>query len=188
MINLALADLAHVLSLPLRIHYYFTHSWPFGHRVCLFCFYLKYLNMYASIAFLVCISVQRCVFLLNPFAARRWRRRYDLLISVVVWVVVGLGCSPFILMRSSSSVSMQNASYSLHAASTQHPSPDAKLSAPPFYTNHTLRPVSGPSPPRGCFKDLPTRRLPLSLAVTMMALAALRTYPRVVCRSLWRSP
>lgn len=53
MINLALADLAHVLSLPLRIYYYFTHTWPFGQGVCLFCFYLKYLNMYAAIFFLV---------------------------------------------------------------------------------------------------------------------------------------
>lgn len=53
MINLALADLAHVLSLPLRIYYYFTHTWPFGRGVCLFCFYLKYLNMYAAIVFLV---------------------------------------------------------------------------------------------------------------------------------------
>lgn len=53
MINLAFADLAHILSLPLRIYYYFTHSWPFGRGVCLFCFYLKYLNMYAAIVFLV---------------------------------------------------------------------------------------------------------------------------------------
>lgn len=53
MINLALADLAHILSLPLRIYYYFTHTWPFGRGMCLFCFYLKYLNMYAAIVFLV---------------------------------------------------------------------------------------------------------------------------------------
>lgn len=53
MINLALADLAHILSLPLRIYYYFTHTWPFGRMLCLICFYLKYLNMYAAIAFLV---------------------------------------------------------------------------------------------------------------------------------------
>ncbi|CAG14539.1 unnamed protein product, partial [Tetraodon nigroviridis] len=51
--------------------------------------------------FKVCISMQRCAFLLHPFTARRWRRRYDLLISILVWVVVSLGCSPFILMRSS---------------------------------------------------------------------------------------
>ncbi|XP_072519327.1 putative P2Y purinoceptor 10 [Salminus brasiliensis] len=103
MINLAVADLAHVLSLPLRIYYYITHTWPFGKGVCLFCFYLKYLNMYASIVFLVCISLQRCIFLMNPFCAKKWKRRYDVRISLVVWLVVGLCCSPFILMRTSSS-------------------------------------------------------------------------------------
>ncbi|XP_067312835.1 putative P2Y purinoceptor 10 [Pseudorasbora parva] len=103
MINLTIADLAHVLSLPLRIHYYIQQDWPFGNGLCLLCFYLKYLNMYASIAFLVCISLQRCAFLLWPFRAKHWKSRYDVCISAVVWVVVGLCCSPFILMRKSSS-------------------------------------------------------------------------------------
>ncbi|XP_044060554.1 putative P2Y purinoceptor 10 [Siniperca chuatsi] len=174
MINLALADLAHILSLPLRIYYYFTHEWPFGQGICLFCFYLKYLNMYAAIVFLVCISVQRCVFMLDPFAARRWRRRYDLLISIIVWVVVGLGCSPFILMRSSSSSgtitatkTVYNMSYSLDATSTQHPSGYTKLYA--STSPSSLELVSR----QGCFKDLPMRPLPLSLSVTMMAFAEL---------------
>uniref|UniRef100_A0A3B4AQQ0 G-protein coupled receptors family 1 profile domain-containing protein n=1 Tax=Periophthalmus magnuspinnatus TaxID=409849 RepID=A0A3B4AQQ0_9GOBI len=116
MINLAIADLAHILSLPLRIYYYFTHHWPFGRGVCLFCFYLKYLNMYAAIVFLVCISVQRCVFLLKPFSARRWRRRYDLLISFIVWVVVGVCCSPFILMRCFKDLPMRHVSQSTAVA------------------------------------------------------------------------
>uniref|UniRef100_UPI0037E81171 uncharacterized protein n=1 Tax=Semicossyphus pulcher TaxID=241346 RepID=UPI0037E81171 len=171
MINLALADLAHILSLPLRIYYYFTHEWPFGRGVCLFCFYLKYLNMYAAIVFLVCISMQRCVFLLNPFAARQWRRRYDLLISVIVWVVVGLACSPFILMRSSTSPDIgtqtdYNMSFPFNVT-TNHPL---------AYTAPYAPPLSSPSPSPtkvGCFKDLPMRRLPLSVSLTMMALAEL---------------
>lgn len=168
MINLSLADLAHILSLPLRIYYYFTHTWPFGRGVCLFCFYLKYLNMYAAIVFLVCISMQRCVFLLNPFSARSWRRRYDLLISLIVWVVVGLACSPFILMRSSSSSShaistqtVYNMSYSLSANSTQHPLVYINLSRGSIPTK------------LGCFKDLPMRRLSPYLAIAMMGLAEL---------------
>lgn len=108
MINLAIADLAHVLSLPLRIYYYISQTWPFGKGLCLLCFYLKYLNMYASIAFLVCISIQRCAFLMRPFCARQWLRRYDVRISIAVWLVVGLCCSPFILMRSDSSNTQRN--------------------------------------------------------------------------------
>ncbi|XP_060935867.1 putative P2Y purinoceptor 10 [Limanda limanda] len=180
MINLALADLAHILSLPFRIYYYFTHSWPFGRGLCLFCFYLKYLNMYAAIVFLVCISVQRCVFLLNPFTARQWRRRYDLLISVIMWVVVSLACSPFILMRSSSSVTndsvstqtIYNMSDFLDATSTQHPS--GYTTQEPYWSVSPsgLVPVSNSSSV-GCFKDLPMRRLRPSLAITMIALAEL---------------
>ncbi|KAF7707173.1 putative P2Y purinoceptor 10 [Silurus meridionalis] len=108
MINLAIADLAHVLSLPLRIYYYINVTWPFGKVVCLLCFYLKYLNMYASIAFLVCISIQRCSFLMRPFCARQWKRRYDVRISLVVWLVVGLCCSPFIFLRNDPSNHQHN--------------------------------------------------------------------------------
>lgn len=101
MINLATADLAHVLTLPLRIYYYVNHSWPFKHFACLLCFYLKYLNMYASIIFLTLISVQRYVFTANPFKAKDWKRRYDVGISMGVWIVVGTACLPFPIYRSS---------------------------------------------------------------------------------------
>uniref|UniRef100_A0A803VQR3 G-protein coupled receptors family 1 profile domain-containing protein n=1 Tax=Ficedula albicollis TaxID=59894 RepID=A0A803VQR3_FICAL len=100
MINLAVADLAHVLSLPLRIYYYINHTWPFGDVLCLLCFYLKYLNMYASICFLTCISIQRYFFLYHPFRAKGWKRRYDAAISALVWLVVGAACVPFPIMRS----------------------------------------------------------------------------------------
>lgn len=136
MINLAIADLAHVLSLPLRIYYYITMTWPFGKVLCLLCFYLKYLNMYASIAFLVCISIQRCAFLMRPFCARRWLRRYDVRISIAVWLVVGLCCSPFILMRNTTTNNQKNASHA-------------------------------------CFKDLPTQKLNLVKAVTIISFGEL---------------
>ncbi|XP_028815978.1 putative P2Y purinoceptor 10 [Denticeps clupeoides] len=145
MMNLAMADLLHVLSLPLRIYYYFTHTWPFGHGVCLLCFYLKYLNMYAGIAFLVCISIQRCAFLRHPFCAKAWKRRYDVRISAAAWLTVGLCCSPFILMRNSRGSSAADNS-TITAA---------------IYTNSS------------CFKDLPMREVNMALAVTMMTFAEL---------------
>lgn len=170
MINLALADLIHILSLPLRIHYYLSHTWPFGHAMCLFCFYLKYLNMYAAIVFLVCISMQRCVFLLNPFSARRWRRRYDLGISLIVWVVVGLACSPFILMRTGGNdldqQTLSNMSDFVETASAQQTSSFTQPS-----TTSVPVMLSPTSSRMSCFKDLPTRRLPLAQAVTMMIFA-----------------
>lgn len=114
--------------------------------------------------------MQRCVFLLKPFCARRWRRRYDVLISATVWVVVGLACSPFILMRSSNSAS---ASHNL--AYTREPLAHIQTYASPLYTGSSpSRPTSSAIPHRaGCFKDLPTRQLPLAVAATMMAFAEL---------------
>ncbi|KAM5125171.1 putative G-protein coupled receptor 174 [Mantella aurantiaca] len=99
MINLAVADLLQVLSLPLRIFYYLNRSWPFGRFTCMFCFYLKYVNMYASIVFLVCISVRRFLYLIYPFRFRDGKRASDVYVSVAGWVVVCVSCLPFPLLR-----------------------------------------------------------------------------------------
>ncbi|XP_053130109.1 putative P2Y purinoceptor 10 [Hemicordylus capensis] len=108
MINLAAADFAHVLSLPLRMYYYINHHWPFGSFLCQFCFYLKYLNMYASICFLTCISIQRYLFLRYPFKAKDWKRRYDAALSVAIWIVVGAACLPLPILRSPDSSNSTN--------------------------------------------------------------------------------
>lgn len=101
MINLAIADLLQVLSLPLRIFYYLNHDWPFGPGLCMFCFYLKYVNMYASIYFLVCISVRRFWFLMYPFRFHDCKQKYDLYISIVGWLIICLACLLFPLLRTS---------------------------------------------------------------------------------------
>ncbi|XP_072837251.2 putative P2Y purinoceptor 10 [Pogona vitticeps] len=102
MVNLAVADLAHVCSLPLRMYYYINRSWPFGSVLCQLCFYLKYLNMYASICFLTCISIQRYLFLRHPFKAKDWKCRYDVAVSAAIWTVVGAACLPLPILRSPS--------------------------------------------------------------------------------------
>lgn len=88
-----------VLSLPLRIYYYLNDTWPFGHPLCMFCFYLKYVNMYASIYFLVCVSVRRCELIMRPLRFNSSRRKGDLFICVLGWLLVCLGCLPFPLLR-----------------------------------------------------------------------------------------
>lgn len=99
MINLATADLLQVLSLPLRIYYYLNDSWPFGHFLCMFCFYLKYVNMYASIYFLACISVRRGMLIIYPLRYTTFERRLDRGLCAAGWLVVCLGCLPFPLLR-----------------------------------------------------------------------------------------
>ncbi|XP_073417277.1 probable G-protein coupled receptor 174 [Dendrobates tinctorius] len=99
MINLAIADLLQVLSLPLRIFYYLNKSWPFGRFLCMFCFYLKYVNMYASIFFLVCISVRRFMYLIYPFNFTGRKRQIDVYVSVAGWILVCVSCLAFPLLR-----------------------------------------------------------------------------------------
>ncbi|XP_036381412.1 probable G-protein coupled receptor 174 [Megalops cyprinoides] len=99
MINLAAADLLQVLSLPLRIYYYLNDSWPFGQFLCMFCFYLKYVNMYASIYFLACISLRRCRLIHHPLRYCSNKQRFDRGLCAAGWLLVCLGCLPFPLMR-----------------------------------------------------------------------------------------
>ncbi|XP_017275252.1 probable G-protein coupled receptor 174 [Kryptolebias marmoratus] len=103
MMNLAVADLLQVLSLPLRIYYYLNNVWPFGHVLCLVCFYLKYVNMYASIYFLVCISVRRCQLIIRPLSYNSSKQKGDFLICVFGWLLVCCCCAIFPLVRSTSS-------------------------------------------------------------------------------------
>ncbi|KAF3838030.1 hypothetical protein F7725_009798 [Dissostichus mawsoni] len=110
MINLAVADLLQVLSLPLRIYYYITNTWPFGHPLCMICFYLKYVNMYASIFFLVCVSVRRCQLIMRPLRFNSSKQRGDLVICAVGWLLVCLCCLPFPLLRNPSNETDVNSS------------------------------------------------------------------------------
>nr|XP_061783891.1 probable G-protein coupled receptor 174 [Nerophis lumbriciformis] len=99
MMNLAVADLMQVLSLPLRIYYYLNNSWPFGRPLCMICFYLKYVNMYASIFFLVCVSLRRCELIMRPLRYNTSRRKVDVALCTLGWLSVCLGCLAFPLLR-----------------------------------------------------------------------------------------
>lgn len=150
MMNLAVADLLQVLSLPLRIYYYVTDTWPFGHPLCMICFYLKYVNMYASIYFLVCISVRRCELIMRPLRFTSSRRRGDLLVCVGGWLLVSLCCLPFLLLRNTdSNPSPRDGS---------HPPSEARTS---------------PEPPLVCFAELPMRNIGLPEAGALLIVAEL---------------
>lgn len=92
----------------MRIYYYLNHSWPFGHFLCVIFFYLKYVNMYASIYFLVCVSVRRCELIMRPLRNSSPSYKRDLPICVVGWLLVFLCCLPFPLLRTSSSQQSSN--------------------------------------------------------------------------------
>lgn len=138
-----------VLSLPLRIYYYLNNIWPFSHALCMICFYLKYVNMYASIYFLVCVSVRRCELIMRPLRYNSSRRKGDMLICAIGWLLVCLCCLPFPLLRNSSSKPDPNSSVLTSEAST-------------------------PTEPHPvCFSELPMRTVSSSGAWALLILAEL---------------
>ncbi|XP_041799677.1 probable G-protein coupled receptor 174 [Chelmon rostratus] len=152
MMNLAVADLLQVLSLPLRIYYYLYNNWPFGHSLCMICFYLKYVNMYASIYFLVCVSMRRCELIMRPLRYSSSRRKRDLLICALGWLLVFLGCLPFPLLRNPSSDLNSNSS-------------DRRLGSEA--SAHLTVPDSV------CFSELPMRTVSIPAAGVLLIIAEL---------------
>ncbi|XP_020381707.1 P2Y purinoceptor 1-like [Rhincodon typus] len=88
--NLGLADLLYVISLPFLVVYYASERyWMFGKAFCRITRLLFHLNLYGSIGFLTCISVQRYLGIVHPMKVLgRWNRRHSLLISLLVWGLV----------------------------------------------------------------------------------------------------
>lgn len=99
MLNLGLADLLYLSTLPFLVHYYAHQSrWQFGQPFCKvtrFCFHL---NLYGSIGFLTCISVYRYLGIVHPMRVMgRIRSRHSVQLSGLVWLLVLLQISPDLL-------------------------------------------------------------------------------------------
>lgn len=90
MLNLGLADLLYLFTLPFLVDYYLANSrWRFGEHFCKvtrFCFNL---NLYCSIGFLTCISVYRYLGIVHPLRAMgKITSRHSLTLSALVWLLV----------------------------------------------------------------------------------------------------
>lgn len=113
MINLVVSDSLFVLSLPFRIAYFIKREWLFGSVLCKISVALFYTNMYGSILFLTCISVDRFLAIVHPFRSQGIRtRRNAKLACCTVWVMVLSGSIPtgFLL----DTTSPKNANSSAH--------------------------------------------------------------------------
>lgn len=95
MINLVVSDSLFVLSLPFRIAYFVKQDWMFGSVLCKISVALFYTNMYGSILFLTCISIDRFLAIVYPFRSQTIRtKRNAKLACCAVWVMVLSGSIP----------------------------------------------------------------------------------------------
>lgn len=111
MINLAVSDLLFVLTLPFRIFYFINRDWPFGKIQCQLSVALFYTNMYGSILFLTCISVDRFLAIVYPLSSRALRtKRNAMIVCCCVWLVVLSGSLPtgFMLETTANSTTLQS--------------------------------------------------------------------------------
>ncbi|KAM4743183.1 lysophosphatidic acid receptor 6a [Anableps anableps] len=95
MMNLVVSDLLFVFTLPLRVFYFINKNWPFGGTLCQISVSLFYTNMYGSMLFLTCISVDRFLAIVYPFRSRMLRtKRNARIVCIGVWVLVLSGSVP----------------------------------------------------------------------------------------------
>ncbi|XP_069606906.1 P2Y purinoceptor 1-like [Ranitomeya imitator] len=96
-LNLGIADLLYVGTLPFFVSYYLSEGvWMFGYGFCRLARILFHMNMYASITFLTCISVQRYLGIVHPMKmmGRFQNLRPSLCISIMMWILVILQILP----------------------------------------------------------------------------------------------
>ncbi|XP_028854586.1 P2Y purinoceptor 1-like [Denticeps clupeoides] len=95
-LNLGIADLLYVSTLPFLVSYYALGSrWMFGETFCKvtrFCFNL---NLYGSIGFLTCISIYRYLGIVHPMKVKgKINSRLSVVVSALVWALVIVQISP----------------------------------------------------------------------------------------------
>ncbi|XP_048868417.1 uracil nucleotide/cysteinyl leukotriene receptor isoform X2 [Brienomyrus brachyistius] len=102
LMNLAAADLFYVMVLPMRATYHLMdNDWPFGETLCLLIGYLFYLNMYCSLFFMACISLDRFLAVVLPVRSLGLRQKplYTRVVSVVLWISLIVCSVPMLLSK-----------------------------------------------------------------------------------------
>ncbi|KAM4783503.1 urotensin-2 receptor-like [Cyanocitta cristata] len=98
MVNLALADLLYLSTIPFVVCTYFAHDWFFGDVGCRLLLSLDLLTMHASIFLLTAMSLERYWAVAKPLQARRARNAYRKLASAILWLLSLLLTAPMMVM------------------------------------------------------------------------------------------
>ncbi|XP_016846389.2 proteinase-activated receptor 2 [Anolis carolinensis] len=109
MANLALADLLFVVWSPLKIAYHINgNNWIYSKVLCKVLVGFFYGNMYCSILFMTCLSVQRYWVIVNPIVQSRKKSEIAIAVSAAIWVLIMLGTIPLYLVDQTVYISKLN--------------------------------------------------------------------------------
>ncbi|XP_067842691.1 G-protein coupled receptor 183-like isoform X2 [Heptranchias perlo] len=104
--NLVISDIAFAAVVPTRIIYYARgFNWPFGEAVCRVTALICYSNIYASVSFMTCLSVDRFLAVIYPFRHSKFRNvRNVKKICIVVWIIILCQTVPLLFIQMSKEV------------------------------------------------------------------------------------
>ncbi|XP_006883507.1 PREDICTED: platelet-activating factor receptor-like [Elephantulus edwardii] len=112
MVNLTVADLLFLVTLPLWIIYYYNKgNWILPKFLCNVtgCFF--FINNYCSVAFLGVITYNRFQAVTRPIkTAQATTRKRGLLLSLIIWVAIVAAASYFLVMDSTNNVPSKDGS------------------------------------------------------------------------------
>lgn len=105
-INLVISDLLFATALPTRILYYaLGFNWPLGEAFCRITSFFFYINTYAGVNFMTCLSVDRFFAVVHPFRYNKLRRaRNAKYICLFGWFIVLMQTGPLLLQDMSKDV------------------------------------------------------------------------------------
>ncbi|KAI9529112.1 hypothetical protein NQZ68_013419 [Dissostichus eleginoides] len=97
-VNLALADLLYLSTIPFVVCTYFAHDWLFGEAGCRILLSLDLLTMHASVFILVAMSLERYRAVARPFSAHKSSTRKRRLAAWVIWGLAFVLTLPMMVM------------------------------------------------------------------------------------------
>ncbi|XP_076018536.1 urotensin-2 receptor [Genypterus blacodes] len=97
-VNLALADLLYLSTIPFVVCTYFAHDWLFGEAGCRVLLSLDLLTMHTSVFILVAMSLERYRAVARPFSAHRSSSRGRRLMAGMIWGLATVLTLPMMVM------------------------------------------------------------------------------------------
>lgn len=91
-LNLAVADLAVLLTAPFFLHFLAKRTWSFKVTGCRLFHYVCGVSMYASVLLITIMSLDRSLAVARPFVSQKVRTK-----SIVRWVLAGIWVASFLL-------------------------------------------------------------------------------------------
>ncbi|KAL6096542.1 f2rl1 [Pungitius sinensis] len=135
MANLALADLLFVMWTPLKISYHLNgNDWAYGEPLCKVMVGFFYGNMYCSILFIACLSVQRYWVVAHPLSQQKRNNKVAVGVSVAIWAFVWLTSTPLYLYDHTAKLKDPNVTTCHDVSVIRDPlDPFASVQLPYFY-------------------------------------------------------